>query len=124
MQRLEHSHVSEDQFDWEGQQIGIAIFQYGRIRSSRRGYPNRPDTLIGVRLTRKNILRKSALWESPWLSHIWWCLSEEAVAFKIEINTLKQMLNVENAITTAFEHLDFVVEAFHETASIALDEEI
>ena len=34
------------------------------------------------------------------------------------------MLNVENAIASSFEYFDFVVEAFNETASIAIDEVI
>ena len=34
------------------------------------------------------------------------------------------MLNIENAIASPFEHFDFVVEAFNETAGIAIDEEI
>ena len=34
------------------------------------------------------------------------------------------MLKVENAIASSFEHFDFVVEAFHEAAGIAIDEVI
>ena len=34
------------------------------------------------------------------------------------------MLNVENAIASPLEHLDFVVEAFHEATGVSIDEEI
>ena len=70
------------------------------------------DTLITVRIhtlegrqTQWGTFKSEetgALWESPWFSHIWWWLSEEAVTFKIKKNALEQMLNVENAIASPF----------------------
>ena len=41
---------------------------------------------------------------------------------QVQIDTLEQMLEVENAITTPFENLDLVVEPFDEATVLALDE--
>ena len=43
-------------------------------------------------------------------------LSIDAIAFKIKKKALEKGSDPKNAITTAFEHLDFVVQAFHKTA--------
>ena len=50
--------------------------------------------------------------------------SEQAITMQIQENALEQMLEVEDAVTASFEDLDFVVEAFHKTAILALDEEV
>jgi hypothetical protein len=60
----------------------------------------------------------------PWFGHIWGVLCEKAIALKIKINALKQVLDVENAIAAALEHLDLIVEAFNKTTGIPMDEEI
>jgi hypothetical protein len=79
-----------------------------------------------VYLKSRSRLTKSllALWELPWFSHKWRWLSEEPVAFEIEVDALKQMLDIKNAIATAFEHFDFVVVTFSESAGIAIEEEV
>ena len=41
---------------------------------------------------------------------------------QVEIDTLEQMLEVENAIAASLENLDLVVEAFHEATVLALNE--
>ena len=50
--------------------------------------------------------------------------SEQTIPAKIEINTLEQMLEIENAITTVLENLDLVIEPFHEAAIFTMDKEI
>ncbi len=51
-------------------------------------------------------------------------LYEKAIAFKVKINALKQVLDVKNAIAAAFEHLDLVVETFNKATAITMNEEI
>src|SRR6266508_4935921 len=41
---------------------------------------------------------------------------------QVKIDTLEQVLEVENAIAASFENLDLVIEAFHETTVLALNE--
>ena len=41
---------------------------------------------------------------------------------QVKIDPLKQVLQVENAVTTTLEDFDLVVEPFDETAVLALDE--
>jgi len=41
---------------------------------------------------------------------------------QVKIDSLEQVLEVENAIAASFENLDLVVEAFHEAAVLALNE--
>ena len=43
---------------------------------------------------------------------------------QIQENALEQMLEVEDAVTASFENLDFVIETFHKTAILALNEEV
>ena len=41
---------------------------------------------------------------------------------QVQIDTLEQMLEVENAIAASLEDFDPVVEAFHKAAVLSLDE--
>lgn len=46
------------------------------------------------------------------------------IAFQIQRQTLKKVLQIEDAITTAFQHLDFVVEALNKAAVSPIYEEV
>ena len=39
------------------------------------------------------------------------------IAFKVKIQALEKSCDLKNAITTAFEHLNFVVQPFNETTA-------
>ena len=44
------------------------------------------------------------------------------ITFNIKIEALAQMLEIENSITSSFEHLDVVVETFDGATGIPIDE--
>ena len=56
--------------------------------------------------------------------HIWWLGSEQSITFYVKENTLEDMFQVEQTITTTIQDLDFVIEAFDETAVGSVDKEI
>lgn len=43
------------------------------------------------------------------------------IAMQVQVDTLEQVLEVENAITAPFENLDLVIETFNETAVLSMD---
>ncbi len=49
------------------------------------------------------------------MRQIWWS-GKEPVTFDVEINSLKKMGQIGNAIASPFDHLDLIVETFDEAA--------
>jgi len=49
------------------------------------------------------------------LRQIWWS-GKEPVTFDVEINSLKKMGQIGNAITSPFENFELVIEAFDKAA--------
>ena len=41
---------------------------------------------------------------------------------QVKINALEEMFEIENTIASAFEDFDLVIEAFHETTVLSLNE--
>ena len=49
---------------------------------------------------------------------------EQVIAMQIQENTLEQMLEVEDTVTSPLENFDFVVKAFHKAAVLAENEKV
>ena len=48
--------------------------------------------------------------------------SKQAITMQVEIDALKQVLEVENAVTAPLENFDLVVKAFHKAAILSMNE--
>jgi hypothetical protein len=49
---------------------------------------------------------------------------EQVITVQVEIDTLEQMFEIENAIATSFENLDLIVEAFHEATIFSVNKKV
>ena len=46
----------------------------------------------------------------------------ETIAFEIEKQSLKEMSEIKNPVTSSFQHLDFMIKAFDKTAGLSVGE--